>query len=105
MPAVLSKFNVIAHIIQTQDDVIFDQLVHYKPAMRTCKNFNKFSCKRYSYELEKLRLNCYENFRIVLSVEKAKCLADFFFKGFYPQAHNLRILCDYYNAMYKRIKT
>ncbi len=103
MPTVNSKLCGITHFIHLQDEVIHDQLVHYKDAMRMMKNFNNYSCKRYSFELLKLQQNFYENLRLVLSAEKAKCLAAFFWKGTYPQRQELRILCEYYKAMSSRI--
>jgi len=103
MPAILSKPSKILAMCRRQDDIVHALLVNNKPTMRRCKNYTKQTCGHFSYELLKIHQNFYENCRLVMNQERSQCLADYFFKGCFPKKRELRLLCQYYDTMYKAI--
>ena len=105
MPAILSKPSKILAMCRRQDDVMHAILLESKPKLRLAQQFAKKTCNRIrlSYELLQMHQVFYENCRLVMNQEKSQCLADHFFKGAYPKQQALRILCDYYDMMYKAI--
>ena len=103
MPAVLSKPCKVTALCLHQDDVIHALLLKCKPDLRVAKTFHKNNCRVVSYELLKLHQWFYENCRMVMNQEKSQCLADHFVKGSYPKKRELRLLCQYYDTMFKAL--